>query len=124
MQRFPQHYGFIKGSARKEESKDAAIQLTEFAQPDESRIKHSVLKGLWFPIMNNLTNLIMEKRRDIQEKSSIIFFKVFNEYGTEFSLDFWKEILSQIVLPLLEDIHLAVEIPNKNTDNEFFKHTI
>jgi hypothetical protein len=26
--------------------------------------------------------------------------------------------------PLLEDIHLAVEIPNKNTDNEFFKHTI
>ena len=124
MQRFPQHYGFIKGSARKEENKDAAIQLTEFAQPDESRIKHSVLKGLWFPIMNNLTNLIMEKRRDIQEKSSIIFFKVFNEYGTEFSLDFWKEILSQIVLPLLEDIHLAVEIPNKNTDNEFFKHTI
>jgi hypothetical protein len=74
--------------------------------------------------MNNLTNLIMEKRREIQEKSSIIFFKVFNEYGTEFSLDFWKEILSQIVLPLLEDIHLAVEIPNKNTDNEFFKHTI
>ena len=39
-------------------------------------------------------------------------------------LSFWKEILSQIVLPLLEDIHLAVEIPNKNTDNEFFKHTI
>jgi hypothetical protein len=32
MQRFPQHYGFIKGSnsSRKEESKDSAIQLTEF----------------------------------------------------------------------------------------------
>lgn len=32
--------------------------------------------------------------------------------------------MSQIVLPLLEDIHLAVEIPNKKTDNEFFKQTI
>lgn len=82
------------------------------------------MKGLWFPILNNLTNLIMEKRREIQEKSSSIFFKVFNEYGVDFSLEFWKEILSQIVLPLLEDIHLAVEIPNKNTDNEFFKQTI
>jgi hypothetical protein len=28
------------------------------------------------------------------------------------------------VLPLLEDILLAVEIPNKNTDSEFYKHTI
>jgi len=67
MQRFPQHYGLIKGSnsGRKEENKDSAILLTEFSQPDEQRIKHSVLKGLWFPIMNNLTNLIMEKRREI-----------------------------------------------------------
>jgi hypothetical protein len=55
----------------------------------------------------------MEKRRDIQDRSSDIFFKVFNQYGSEFSFDFWKEILNQIVLPLLEDIHLAVEIPNK-----------
>jgi hypothetical protein len=33
--------------------------------PDESKIKHSVLKGLWFPILTNLTNLIMEKRPNI-----------------------------------------------------------
>jgi hypothetical protein len=28
------------------------------------------------------------------------------------------------VLPVLEDIHLAVEIPNKNTDSEFYRSTI
>jgi hypothetical protein len=33
--------------------------------PDESRIRHSVLKGLWFPILTNLTNLIMERRKEI-----------------------------------------------------------
>ena len=27
-------------------------------------------------------------------------------------------------MPVLEDIHLAVEIPNKNTDSEFYRSTI
>ena len=52
------------------------------------------MKGLWFPIMNNLTNLIMEKRKEIQEKSSALFFKILNRYSSEFSLEFWREILS------------------------------
>jgi hypothetical protein len=72
-----------------------------------------VVKGLWFPILNNLTNLIMERRREVQEKSTVLFFKVLNKFSSDFTLEFWREILSQIVLPLLEDIHLAVEIPNK-----------
>lgn len=37
--------------------------------PDESSIRHSVLKGLWFPILTNLANLVMEKRKGVQEKS-------------------------------------------------------
>ena len=82
-------------------------------QPDEGRIRHSVQKGLWFPILNNLTNLIMEKRKEIQEKAFAVLFKIFNEYRQDFYLEFWREILNQIILPLLEDIHLAVEIPNK-----------
>jgi hypothetical protein len=91
------------------------------------------MKGLWFPILTNLTNLIMEKRKEIQDKSFSVLFKIFNDYNTDFTLDFWREILSQIILPLLEDIHLAVEIPNKkylsklltpntySTDTEFYK---
>lgn len=62
------------------------------------------MKGLWFPILTNLTNLIMEKRKEIQDKSFIVLFKIFNDYSSEFTLEFWKEILSQIILPLLEDI--------------------
>jgi DNA mismatch repair protein MutH len=80
---------------------------------EDLKVRHSVMKGLWFPILNNLTNLIMERRRDIQEKSSALFFKILNSYSTDFNLDFWREIMNQIVLPLLEDIHLAVEIPSK-----------
>jgi hypothetical protein len=119
MQRFPSHYTLQPvAKAFKEETKSELIPTsmsqTEYSiQPDEQRLKHSVLKGLWFPILNNLTNLIMEKRRDIQEKSSQIFFKIFHNYSADFSIEFWREILNQIVLPLLEDIHLAVEIPNK-----------
>jgi hypothetical protein len=64
------------------------------SQPDESKIKHSVMKGLWFPILTNLTNLIMEKRKEIQEKSFSVLFKIFNEYNHDFNLEFWKEILS------------------------------
>lgn len=92
---------------------NSQISKKEDEQSEDVRIRHSVLKGLWFPILNNLTNLIMEKRRDIQEKSSALFFKVLNSYSGDFSLEFWRELLQQIVLPLMEDIHLAVEIPNK-----------
>jgi len=55
----------------------------------------------------------MEKRKDIQDKAFTVLFSILNDYNQDFTLDFWKEILNQIILPLLEDIHLAVEIPNK-----------
>ena len=60
MMRYPPHYGLQKSpSKNKEENKKDEIM------PDESRIRHSVMKGLWFPILTNLTNLIMEKRKVI-----------------------------------------------------------
>lgn len=121
MLRFPANYNSI--SAKQSPSKDSTPRggsqsarqlLAEESQPDDAKIKHSVLKSLWFPILTNLTNLIMEKRRDIQEKSLHVFFdKIFNEYSVDFTLDFWRDVLSQVILPMLEDIHLAVEIPNK-----------
>lgn len=114
MQRFPPTQGLT--SARKGSAEEVKKPVAgEGSQPDleEAQVRHSVLKGLWFPIMNNLTNLIMERRKEVQEKSSVLFFKILNNYSGDFSLDFWREILNQIVLPLLEDIHLAVEIPSK-----------
>jgi hypothetical protein len=86
---------------------------TAIGNSEDLKVRHSVLKGLWFPILTNLTNLIMERRRDLQEKGSSLFFKILNHYTSDFDIEFWREILNQIVLPLLEDINLAVEIPNK-----------
>lgn len=63
MQRYPAHYGIQRSPSKKEESKSARGESE--SQPDEAKIKHSVLKGLWFPILTNLTNLIMEKRKEI-----------------------------------------------------------
>ena len=122
LQRYPQQYGVRggiglgSGEGKLEEVKSArsnSSMMLDEQQPDEGRIRHSVQKGLWFPILNNLTNLIMEKRKEIQEKAFAVLFKIFNEYRQDFYLEFWREILNQIILPLLEDIHLAVEIPNK-----------
>lgn len=39
------------------------------------------MKGLWFPILTNLTNLIMEKRKEIQEKAFFVLFKILNDYN-------------------------------------------
>jgi hypothetical protein len=78
----------LQKTPSKEEQKSAREE-----QPDEPKIKHSVLKGLWFPILTNLTNLIMEKRKEIQDKSFQVFFKVFNDYSSDFTEEFWKEVL-------------------------------
>lgn len=70
MQRYPQHYG-VRGKVEEVKSARGSSQggLSAEDQPDDGRIKHSVQKGLWFPILTNLTNLIMEKRKDIQDKA-------------------------------------------------------
>lgn len=71
LQRYPPHYGIQRSPSKGkgEEAKSARGVAGDSDQPDETKIKHSVMKGLWFPILTNLTNLIMEKRKDIQDKS-------------------------------------------------------
>lgn len=43
-----------------------------------------------------------------------------------FTLDFWREILSQVFFPLLEDIDLAIQTPSKRSEAElsFYLQTI
>lgn len=64
MQRYPPHYGLERppASLMFEEKKNSKDELN----PDDKKIRHSVMKGLWFPILTNLTNLVMEKRKGIQ----------------------------------------------------------
>ena len=67
MQRFPPaHYNQAKNPGQDSSLSESKIE----SAPEELAVRHSVLKGLWFLIMNNLTNLIMEKRREIQQKTS------------------------------------------------------
>jgi len=35
-----------------------------------------------------------------------------------FDLSFWREILSQVFLPMLEDIDLAIETPSRKNDKK------
>mmetsp|Transcript_22235 Transcript_22235/g.16670 ORF Transcript_22235/g.16670 Transcript_22235/m.16670 type:complete len:109 (+) Transcript_22235:1414-1740(+) len=66
----------------------------------------------------------MDKRSDVKEKAFTLFFRLLEMNTKDFSEAFWKEIFSQIIYPLLEDIHLAASTPNKTHDAEFFKKGI
>lgn len=55
------------------------------------------------------------------------FFQVLQQGVDVFSLEFWNEILSQVLFPMLEDIDLAIQTPSRrNDDNErtFYLKTI
>jgi hypothetical protein len=76
---------------------------------DDEQIRLSTMKGLWFPILTNLTNLSMDKNLDNQAFSIEILFQVLNKGVDVFDLNFWREILSQVLLPVLEDIDIAFD---------------
>ena len=61
MSHYPPQYGmsanFMKSQANPTNSPDPEPELTS---PGTDQIKLSVMKGLWFPIMTNLTNLAMD----------------------------------------------------------------
>jgi hypothetical protein len=92
-------------------------------KPEDEVVKMIVQKALWFPILNNLTNLIMEKRERMQARSRELMFSMFKDNIKNWSILFWTEIMNLIIVPMLDDIHLAVEIPSKNIDYEFYRLT-
>ena len=77
------------------------------------------MKGLWFPIMTNLTNLAMDTQNvDNKILSMETLFQVLEHGIQAFDLNFWREILSQALFPMLEDIDLAIQSPiRKNDEN-------
>lgn len=48
--------------------------------------------------------MITERRLETSEKSTMILFRILNNYGTSFSLELWREILNEVILALLDDI--------------------
>lgn len=87
----------------------------------------SVQKGLWFPILTNLTNLSLDKANENQDDSLEFFFQVLQQGVDVFTLEFWQEIFSQVLFPMLEDIDLAIQNPSKRNDDKertFYLQTI
>lgn len=96
-------------------------------EASEDQVRLSTAKGLWFPILTNLTNLSMDKNLDNQTFSVEILFQVLQKGVEVFDLSFWREILSQVFLPILEDIDIAFENQNKKinkSERTFLLNTI
>jgi len=60
---YPPQYG-LAANAEKESLPQDESEVDENVRPSETQIKLSVMKGLWFPIMTNLTNLSMDKNTE------------------------------------------------------------
>jgi hypothetical protein len=75
---------------------------------EKEQWKLSVLKGLWFPILTTCTNLVMDRSSHLQKEALDTFFSILDCAVSHFSADLWREVLSQVFLPLLEDINLAL----------------
>ena len=120
MSHYPPQYGisanFRKGKANPTHSPDPEPELTT---PGNEQIKLSVMKGLWFPIMTNLTDLARDNQNAENKVFSMeILFQVLDHGIAAFDLNFWREILSQVLFPMLEDIDLAIQTPvRKNDEN-------
>ena len=98
---YPPQYGLLAGAISKSEE--------TIGGPSEDQVRLSTQTGLWFPIFTNLTNLSMDKNLDSQAFSVEIFFQALQKGVEVFDLSFWREILSQVFLPILEDIDIAIE---------------
>lgn len=81
-------------------------------------IRLSTLKELWFPILRNFTSLIGEKNEATRNEALESFEKTLEEHHAHFGESLWREIFSQVILPVLEDIRLQVELATKKGNQE------
>lgn len=69
----------------------------------------------------------MDKNLDNQKFSVEVLFQVLQKGVDVFDLSFWREILSQVLMPILEDIDIAFENQNKKinkSERTFLLNTI
>ena len=69
MSHYPPQYGLrAKTNPSAEDNKEAV------ENPSDAQLLLSVQKGLWFPVLTNLTNLTLDKQNENQVDSLDIFF--------------------------------------------------
>jgi hypothetical protein len=54
--------------------------------------------------------LITEKSEQVKNEALDALNQTFIEHHAHFSVSLWKEIFSQVILPVLEDIRLQIEL--------------
>ena len=81
-------------------------------------IRLSTLKELWFPILRNFTSLLVEKNETIRNEALGSLEKTLEEHHSEFGERLWREIFSQVLLPVFEDIRLQVELATRKGNME------
>lgn len=91
----------IPGSSK---SKEDTKSPETFGTAEAVRL--SVLKELWFPILRSYTSLIMEKSDQISNDALEALEGTLVEHHPYFSENLWREILSQVLLPVLDDIRI------------------
>lgn len=94
----------VAGSA-----KNTAPQGETKAHASEAEIKLAVQKGLWFPLLQNVSNLVIDKQPEKQTRAMQNLFAIMERATLSNSFLFWREVFSQVMYPVLEDIQLAVE---------------
>ena len=82
------------------------------------------MKELWFPILRNFTGLITEKSEVVRNEALDALEKTFEEHHAHFGESLWREIFSQVLLPVLEDIRLQVELATRKSNLEQAQHHI
>ena len=67
-------------------------------------IRLAVSKALWFPLLQNMSNLIIDKNLEKQERAMANLFSILERAALNTKHDFWREVFSQVLYPVLEDI--------------------
>ena len=112
----------IENYSRNQVYRTSQVPVWKIDDPDAVRL--SVNKELWFPILRNYTGLIMVKNEVIRNEALESLEKTLEEHHAYFGEDLWREILSQVLLPVFEDIRLQVELFTKKNNLEQANHFI
>jgi hypothetical protein len=68
--------------------------------------------------------LIAKKDENVRNEALDAFEKTLEEHHAHFGESLWREIVSQVIFPVLEDIRLQVELAMKKSNVEYARHHI
>mmetsp|Transcript_7302 Transcript_7302/g.12328 ORF Transcript_7302/g.12328 Transcript_7302/m.12328 type:complete len:197 (+) Transcript_7302:4377-4967(+) len=123
MQRLVPIYGIRQEYERKLSrlvagSKPKEKPLRSDKQASAEAVRLSVLKELWFPILRSFAGLIMERSESISNEALARFRLILENCHRCFDEAMWREVLSQVLLPVLEDNRLQVDLATKKHNGE------